>query len=37
MKNACLETIFQHATRAQIILKEKDDIDALCATDSSPK
>ena len=27
----------QNVTTAQIILKDKDDIDALCPTDSSPK
>ena len=40
MKNTYLETPFLigwNVTTAQIILKEKDDIDALCATESSPK
>ena len=36
MKNTYQETFFQHVT-AQIILKDKDDIDTLYPTNSSPK
>ena len=35
MKNTYLN--IWNLTTAQIILKDKDDIDALCVTDSSPR
>ena len=37
MKNTYLETLFQHVETAQIILKDKDDIDVPGPTDCSPK
>ena len=38
MKNTCLKTLVQHVETLQHkLLKDKDDIDALCPTDSSPK
>ena len=39
MKHTCLETLFQHVETLQQrkLYWKKDNIDALCATDSSPK
>ena len=40
MNNIYIETFFStcgNVTTAQIILKDNDDIDVLCSTDSSPK